>query len=231
MLCSIRSLCPTALPSAVGFVLAVASGASAQAPTTCTNGPDTFLVAEQCPAPGAAIKVVTSTAGSGPGSLAAAAADAQGGDVVVFAASLVANGSATITLANTLVLDKALTILGPGPGLLTVSGGGAVRVLEVTDTGAVTVSGIRITGGRSSNPTGHGAGIRNGGTLTLQRGHIVGNITQNNTNGAGIANFATLTVVDSLIADNVAGQYRRRTHQLRNCRAPPDDAARKQRRT
>ena len=208
MLVPLRSPCrPLAFLSAIAFLLTTASGASAQVPLSCTNGADTFLVvADQCPAAGSAIKVVTSTAESGPGSLADTVAAAQADDVVVFAASLVA-APATITLSSSpIVIEKALTILGPGPGLLTVSGGGTVRVLYVAPTGTLTVSGIRITGGWTTGG-GHGAGIFNLGALTVQRSHIVSNVTRNNTNGGGIANDGTLTVEDSLIANNEAGQY------------------------
>ena len=205
----LRSPCrPLAVLSAIAFLLTMAGSASAQVPVSCSSGTDSFLVVEQCPAPGSSIKVVTSVAGTGAGSLAETVAAAQNNDYVVFAASLVAAGPATITLGSPLVVDnKALTILGPGPGLVTVSGGGATRVLEVTDTAILRASGIKITGGFANNATGHGGGIRNHGALTVQRSHIVSNVTRNNTNGAGLANFATLTVEDSLIANNEAGQY------------------------
>ena len=207
MLGTFRSPCrTTALLIALAMLLTVVSRAHAQAPVSCSTGTDSFLVLDQCPAAGAAIKVVTTTAAGGVGSLADTVAAAQADDVVVFAASLVA-APATITLAGSpVVVDKALTILGPGPGLLSVSGGGTLRVLYVAPTGTLTLSGIRITGGWTSGG-GHGAGIFNLGALTVQRSHIISNVTRNNTNGAGIANDGTLTVEDSLIADNVAGQY------------------------
>ena len=64
---------------------------------------------------------------SGAGSLRADIAAAHSGDTIAFAPSLVGQ---TITLTSgELLVNKNLTITGPGAGKLTVSGGGSSRVL------------------------------------------------------------------------------------------------------
>src|SRR6516225_4543869 len=70
---------------------------------------------------------VTSIADKGVGSLRADIAAAQSGDSIVFAPNL---DGQTITLKSELLLDKNLTITGPGAGQLTVSGNNSSRVFE-----------------------------------------------------------------------------------------------------
>src|SRR5437868_4550965 len=65
----------------------------------------------------AAAVPVTNTDDSGPGSLRAAISSAQSGDQIVF--SLPANSTITLT-SGELLIDKSLTINGPGANLLTV---------------------------------------------------------------------------------------------------------------
>ncbi|HEY0369187.1 MAG TPA: hypothetical protein VGC85_06295, partial [Chthoniobacterales bacterium] len=60
---------------------------------------------------------VTNTNDSGAGSLRQVIADATPGDTITFAASV--TGAITLTTAE-LVIDKDLTISGPGAGVLTV---------------------------------------------------------------------------------------------------------------
>ena len=61
---------------------------------------------------------------------------------------------------------------GPGAGLVTVSGGGAVRVFEVDSGVTATISGLTISGGST---TGNGGGSDNDGTATLTDCTISGN--------------------------------------------------------
>jgi hypothetical protein len=69
----------------------------------------------------AATLIVTSTADSGPGSLRDTISAASDGDTIQFDAAL--NGQ-TITLTGAeLVIDKNITISGPGPNMLAVSRG------------------------------------------------------------------------------------------------------------
>src|SRR5687767_9611015 len=104
----------------------------------------------------AATFTVTNTNDSGPGSLRQAVIDANaaaGADTIVFTVPL----PATISLLSALpTITEAVTISGPGAanltirrdpsapafGLLTIVGGGA---------GAVTLTGVTLTGGSSGN--------------------------------------------------------------------------------
>ncbi len=70
---------------------------------------------------------VTTTSDSGPGSLRQAIADAVAGDIISFDLP----DHSTITLASELLVTKNLTISGPGPVHLTISGNNTVRVLQV----------------------------------------------------------------------------------------------------
>src|SRR5437016_14194557 len=63
--------------------------------------------------------IVTTTADSGPGSLRQALADAQDGDTIQFDPAL--NGQTILLTTAELVINKNITISGPGPDLLSVS--------------------------------------------------------------------------------------------------------------
>ncbi len=154
---------------------------------------------------------VTNLNDAGPGSLRQALADADAtagvADFVVFQAGL----TGTIALASTLTIADGVTITGPGAANLALSGGGAVRVLNINNpTAAITVaiSGVTIAGG---NVAGDGGGINFGDeTLTLDGVAITGNtVTVPNStsgNGGGIAGSSgSLTVRNSTISGNAAG--------------------------
>jgi hypothetical protein len=112
---------------------------------------------------------------SGPGSLraAVAAADVNTGstsNTIKFSSS-VFNNPQTITLSSALVIDPAvpLTIKGPNTDTVTLSGGNATQVLDITG-GTVTISDLAITQGFGAGDgqlDGLGGGIHNSGTLTL----------------------------------------------------------------
>ena len=147
---------------------------------------------------------VTSAADSGAGSLRADIAAAQPGDTIAFAPSL-AGQTITLTTGN-LVINKSLTIQGPGASQLAISGGNKWGVFEVYGpTTNATLSGLTITHGNGrGNPEAAGGGILNfdGSTLTVS-----GCIVSNNADlsGGGIANsLATLNIVNSTLTGNVA---------------------------
>jgi hypothetical protein len=162
---------------------------------------------------------VTSAADSGAGSLRAEIAAAHSGDTINFAPSL---DGKTITLTSgQLLLNKSLTIDGPGAGQLAISGGltwfhgrplnNGSRVFEVIGSGTnVTLSGLTITDGSArGNPpygslTGNGGAIATGygSTLTVS-GCTVSNSAAND--GGGIYNWGgTLKLVNSTLSGNVA---------------------------
>ncbi len=91
---------------------------------------------------------VTNTNDSGPGSLRQTVLDTSPGGVVDFDPSL---AGSTITLLSEIVILKNLTIEGLGADEITISGGGATRLLLVTSPATFfRISGLRITGGNSS---------------------------------------------------------------------------------
>ena len=162
---------------------------------------------------------VDNSADSGPGSLRDALEDAQDGDTIVFEIPgprphnpAVVN---TITLTSgELVIDKSITLLGPGADVLTVerdANASAFRIFNVTPGHTVTIQGITISGGHAQGafPAEAGGGIYNDhSTLTVKSCTVSGNSAANY--GAGMFNngqpgTASLTVTNSTLNGNVCG--------------------------
>ncbi|HEX6049594.1 MAG TPA: choice-of-anchor Q domain-containing protein [Gemmatimonadaceae bacterium] len=124
--------------------------------------------------------IVTNTNDAGPGSLRQAIADAEEGATIGFDASL---SGRTILLPTQLIVQKGVTIEGPLPDGITLSGTGFDRVMLIEPTNpqsSVTLRNLRITGGRAAP----GAGIIADGIVRIENSTIVGNVA---TNGLGIA--------------------------------------------
>ncbi len=173
--------------------------------------------------------VVTNTNDSGAGSLREAIATACPGSTITF--GLPANLTITLT-SGELALNKNLTIQGPGARLLTVSGNNASRVFLIPVGVTAIINDLTVTGGNGvGDNSGLGGGIRNwgsltlnrsavsgntatffgggiqnlaGGTLTLHQSTISGNRTDSNGGGGGIENSGTLLVINSTISGNQA---------------------------
>jgi hypothetical protein len=183
------------------------------------------LIAFALSVPGAhaATVTVTTTADSGAGSLRAAIAAAAAGDTIQFAAAL--NGQ-TITLTSAeLLIDKNLTIEGPGPSQLTVKrstadGTPLFRIIEITPGHSVTIRGLTISNGlvQGGPPTSCGGGIYNdGSTLAIANCVVSGNAVGSDSpglfgKGAGICNGtlndsgpAELTISNSTVSGNSTG--------------------------
>jgi hypothetical protein len=99
---------------------------------------------------------VTTTNDSGPGSLRQAIADVNDGDTIDFAVT----GTIGLT-SGELLVDKNITISGPGADNLSVDGNATSRVYEIAPGESVTISGLTVTGGSASGtyPNNSGAGI------------------------------------------------------------------------
>lgn len=99
-----------------------------------------------------------------------------------------------------------MTITGPGPNLLTVSGNNAVRVFAISPGKTVSISGMKVTQGNGATGAfpGFGGGIYNQGTLTVTNMVVTGNKAA--IDGGGIYNSTsdTLTVINCAISNNVA---------------------------
>ena len=135
---------------------------------------------------------MTNLNNSGAGSLRQATVDAASGDTITFQPGL----TGMITLTAQLLINKNLTITGPGAGIISVSGNNAVRVFE---TGAnVTISGLTITQGKNSLDG--GGGIYNTGALTLNNCAISNNSTD--IRGGGIYSTGAITINNCTISNN-----------------------------
>ena len=144
---------------------------------------------------------VTTLDDAGAGSLRQALLDTPAGGTVDFQPGL----SGTITLTSgELAINKDLTVAGPGPDVITVSGNHASRVFDIAAHVTVALSGLTIADGFTLDS--FGAGIQNSGTLTVTGSTLSGNAASC---GGGIDNefFGTLTVIDSTISDNMAGLH------------------------
>src|SRR5262249_5604600 len=142
---------------------------------------------------------------SGPNSLRDAIATASAGDMIQFAAAV--TGVITLT-SSELLINKSITISGPGANILAVDGNHARRVFHITSGNTVTISGLSITNGNAGNS--FGGGIFNdisGGsaTLTLSNCTVSGNRAASI--GGGICNVAvhgsaTLMVSNCTVSGN-----------------------------
>ncbi|MFM8273119.1 MAG: choice-of-anchor Q domain-containing protein [Gemmata sp.] len=114
--------------------------------------------------------VVTSSADAGAGTLRQAVADAApAGDVITFAPAL--NGQ-TVQLSTRVVLDKSLTISGPGAGLLAVGGQQRSGLFAVAGAPRVSITGLTLTGGAAQSA----AAVDNpSGTLRLSNCTVASN--------------------------------------------------------
>ncbi len=131
-----------------------------------------------------------------------AVSHALSGDTINFAGAL---SGQTITLNSTLTIGQSYTINGLGAANVAISGNNAVGVFSVNSnvTGA-TILGLTIENGHAAD----GAGIHNGGILSLIDVAISNNATLNtaadNYDGAGVYNSGTLNVYGSTINGNSA---------------------------
>jgi adhesin HecA-like repeat protein len=174
------------------------------------------------------IITVTNTNDSGPGSLRQALADANDGDTINFTVT----GTIGLT-GGELLVDKSITISGPGAANLAVDGNAKSRLFHIGSGNTVSISGLTVKNGlgggmandhsalRVSNCTvsgnflgGYGGGVSNDGsagsaTLTIVNSTVSGNYAYYA--GGGIHNdadnggSATLTIMDCSIINNIAG--------------------------
>ena len=150
----------------------------------------------------AATITVTNTNDSGAGSLRQALTDALDGDTINFAVT----GTIGLT-SGELLVNKSVTISGPGPGSLTVDGNANSRVFHIGSDKTVSIFGLTITDGNASGnyPDDRGAGIYNDhATLTLSNCTISGNSAAG-IGGGTYNDNAILTLNNCTIASNSAG--------------------------
>src|SRR5215212_6745660 len=158
------------------------------------------------PAQAATISV-TNTNDSGPGSLRQAIADAATGDTVRFN---LAGCPCTITLTSgELVINKNLSIAGPGAQVLTVSGNNASRVFHVAaGTFDVTIANLTVTNGRTF--AGGAISVESNGAFNLTNVAVINSTTTGSFGTGGGLEFhssaggGNLSIVGSTFSGNNA---------------------------
>ncbi len=143
-------------------------------------------------------------------SLRQALAAASDGDTIVLPAS----ASAYQVVNGPLDVEAAVTISGAGAGSTTISAEGSSRVMNVfSNTGAVTLKGLTITGGNggatpSGGTDGGGIAAAGPGPVILDGVTVTGNTVDDdstdafNLGGGGIFSTASLTLIDSTVGAN-----------------------------
>src|SRR5438874_2274856 len=141
--------------------------------------------------------LVTNTNDSGSGSLRQALADANDGDTIRFAVT----GAIQLT-SGELVIDKSITIGGPGPDSLAVSrtSNTQFRIFHVMPGQTVSIQGLTISGGAVANDSSVELTILNS---TISGNSAVGQLPCSPGEGGGIAGGGTIT--NSTINGNHAG--------------------------
>lgn len=138
----------------------------------------------------AATLAVTNGLDGGAGSLRQALVDATAGDTIQFN-----SGVTKVLLNSTLVIDKDITVNGPG---VTLDGQLKGQVVLVNSAVVATLRGLTITHGllagkgvdytgKAGSGSSMGAGLRNDGTLTLDGVLVQGNYATGGGGGAGNA--------------------------------------------
>jgi len=175
--------------------LGIAAPARAAATITVTNPTDDIN-----PGNGCSLQEAIANANNDAATYADCPAG-SGNDTIVFSSAL---GTATFTLLSALpVVSDAdgLTINGAG-AKITISSGGAFRVLEVANGATLTLQNLTI-----ANGTGVGAGVHNSGTLTVLASTFKDNNGLDPGAGGGIYNNSgAVAVANSTFTGNTAAQ-------------------------
>ena len=117
---------------------------------------------------------------SGTGSLRAAVAIAQSGDIITFAKGL--HGTITLTSGD-LPISDSVTINGPGANKLSVSGNNSSRVFDISGSASVSITGLTITDGLAT--AGGGILLEDSAALSISNCTLTGNEALGNAAGGG----------------------------------------------
>ncbi len=183
---------PTPTPTATPIITPTATPVVTPTPTG-TPAPTTTPT--PTPPPCIPNPVVTTNADSGPGSLRQAISDACIGSTITF--NMPQN---LITLSSPLATFRDVTISGPGAGQLSISGNDLVPVFVTHNPGTVTLSGLSLVHGHSTD-----GGISHYGTgpLNIVRCVISNNVSTNGGGGVFIGP-GNITISESTIDNNSA---------------------------
>lgn len=144
----------------------------------------------------AATLTVTNAGDAGAGSFRDAVTSAAAGDTIVFGS---VTGTITLTTGE-IVLNKSVTISGPGAATLALSGNNASRIFNVDGTAAptITVSGLTLRNGNTAAVGGAITYATGDGTLNLQNTVF----TQNVAAGSGGAIWMACSACSISIGDS-----------------------------
>jgi hypothetical protein len=155
----------------------------------------------------AATITVNSASDGGAGSLREALGIANSGDTIVF--SLATPTTIRLTQGQ-LLLAKSRLILGPGPKLLSLDGGGNGRIFQTRSNTIVTIANLTLTNGQVIYPEQGGAIYNDHAVLSITNVAISGNAALGSSSGGGIFNdarqggIANLKIIDSTFSGNMA---------------------------
>jgi len=149
--------------------------------------------------------LVTNSNDNGAGSLRAMILSACPGSTITFDMTPGHVTSPINLTSGELMIDKSMTIQGPGANLLTISGNNSSRVFNVTASpGVVNFSGLTISNGQVPGGS-SGGGILNNSTAAV---NITNSTLSNNSAGfgGGILNFSTgvVNISNSTLNNNTA---------------------------
>lgn len=135
-----------------------------------------------------------------PGSLRQVIADAPAGADILFDPAFFNVPRSIFVSGGEILINKNLTIIGPGANLLTLSGSNLNRVFAIPAGNTVNLSGLTISNGKA---TADGGGIVSAGNLTMTNCNIVNNTSGNNFGGGGVSVLgATVTFTECNFSGN-----------------------------
>ncbi|AKS40563.1 CSLREA domain-containing protein [Wenzhouxiangella marina] len=132
-------------------------------------------------------------------SATAGCASGSGADEIVFQPGL--NG--TITLAGVpLPIISDLSITGPGPGQLTISGNNAGRAIVASGAVSASISGVRLVDGTTNDTYGGSALVSIGANVSLSNCEISNNSSGPNAYGGAITSVTGILSIDDCLFYN-----------------------------
>ena len=131
-----------------------------------------------------------------------------GANTISFSAAMFATPQTSLLKLGEMVMNDAVTLIGPGQQFLTIDAQEQSRIFNITaDTGDFAISGLTLTGGKTTDSSFLGAGgaIRSDttfGNLTIADSTI--SDSSSGESGGGISSRGHLTLTNSIVSGNSA---------------------------